>query len=375
MKVGMITCWYKNLSMANYAYNLCAALGDQVKVKIVTSHCMCWERFIKRKEVFQGECELASFPPYLFVAENPQSPIIFRLLLYLFMSALQFLRGITYLSKCKDCDIIHYQQTAAYSFGMVPLCMILLIPTQKKRIVTVHRLDMLSKRKFFNRLYKNADCIIVHSKEMRKKMLALGIAASKVRLIPHGAQLPPLTKVPRRYITFFGAPRENKGFLTILQALKILKDEGRKIFLHIYGIYSEAEKEMAIKEATDLGVSDQLIWGGKLSEVEFDHKMQESILTLAPYLGTVSGSSIITRAMGNATPIIASNIGGIPEYLGNAGLLIPPNDARALASAIVRLLDDASLRQKLSEECRKKARAFSWKTVGKMTLKVYYECK
>jgi D-inositol-3-phosphate glycosyltransferase len=275
---------------------------------------------------------------------------------------------------CKDCDIIHYEQTHALPFGIAPLYMLLSIPIQKKRIVTVHRFGVLSSLKFFSYAYRKADRIIVHSNDMQKKLLSFNVPASKIVLVPHGATLPPLQSGHRKEITFFGAPLETKGFLTILQALKLLRHQGRVLHLHIYGIYGEREKDKAVDEANRVGVSDLLVWGGRLSEVDFDRKMQESIFTLAPYSAATSGSSVVTRAMGNATPIIASTLGGIPEYLGGTGLMIPPNNPEALALAMIKLLDDPSLREKLSEEERKRAETFSWGTVAEETLNIYYQC-
>jgi len=372
MKVGMITCWYKNVSTANYSYNLCTALSKYVDIKIISAPCMCWRYFVGEKDVFQSECEITYFPPYVHALEAEGSPKLFRIFLNLAMMTLQLLRGISYLAKCKDVDLIHYQQTAAYSFGMVPLLIVLAIPTQKRRVVTIHRLGLLTK--FLSCLYRNADGIIVHSSDMKSKLLSFGVPEYKIRLVPHGAAIPPLLYLPRKEITFFGQPSEDKGFFTILLALKFLKDRGRMLRLYVYSIYSEMEKERAIKMADELGVSDLISWGGLLSESEFDRKMQQSIFTLAPYTRYVSGSSIVTRAMGNATPIIASNVGGIPEHLGDGGLLIPKNDPEALAKAMIKLIEDETLREMLSEKGRRRAEAISWDNIAKITIGIYREC-
>ena len=374
MKIGVITCWYKDLSMANYSYNLQAALGSRVDLQIVSAPCVCWQRFVGIKDVFQGNCEFSSFPPYLPILETDSAPKILRPLVFLTRLLLQLLRGISYLAKCKDCDIIHYQQSSAFQFGIGPIYMLLSIPTSKKRIVTVHWLQPLNRLEFFYRSYKNADRIIVHSSDMQKRILSFGVPASKIRIVPHGASLPPLIGLPRKEITFFGAPNEGKGFLTILRALKLLKDKSREVQLHIYGIYSEEEKSKAINDAVTIGVADMLVWKGRLSEADFDRKMQESMFTLAPYLSHVSGSSIITRAMGSATPIIASRVGGIPEYLGRGGLLVKPDAPEALASAMIKLIDNESLRQSLSDEARRKAETFAWDKVAEMAFEIYYEC-
>lgn len=371
MKVGIITCWYKNLSTANYSYNLCTALSKKVDLKIVSSHCSCIRYFVDKKDIFQSRCEIVSFPPYIYVLEPDNMPKIFHFISRLIMLLLQFLRGIVYLTKCKDVDIIHYQQTSAYPFGMAPLSIILMVPTKKIRVVTVHRFGLLSG--LLSHLYRNADKIIVHSSDMKRKLKSFGVPESKIALVPHGAEFPSLMKLPRKEITFFGSPSEAKGFPTILRALKLLKNQRRKLHLNVYGFYTEEEKNKAIGWAKNIGVSDMLIWGGRLSEEEFRRKMQQSIFTLAVYQYYVSGSSLITRALGNATPVIASRVGGIPEYLGDAGLLVPKNDPEALATAMTELLDNELLGRRLAEEGRKRAKAISWDNIAKITLNIYYE--
>ena len=61
---------------------------------------------------------------------------------------------------------------------------------------------------------------------------------------------------------------------------------------------------------------------------------------------------MLAEAMASGRPVIASRAGGIPEVVddGKTGLLVPPDDATALARALARLIDDAPLRDKLGAE-------------------------
>ncbi len=374
MKVAMVTCWYKDISMANYSSNLENASDKTIDWQVVSAHCGCSKRYSGRKNFLQSKCKFVSYPPYVPALEATTGPRALHSLISGATLFLESLRGIAYVAKCKDSDIIHYQQSTAASFGIISLYGLLSIPTQKKCIVTVHSIDPMSRFKVLSRSYKKADRILVHSNEMKEKLMSMDVPESKIRLVPHGTKLPPLLKTSRKEITFFGSPIKVKGFWTILSALKILKDQDRNVHLNIYGIYSSAEKNEAINEATRVAVSDLLVWGDRLSETDFDRKMQESMFTLAVYSFTVSGSSIVTRAMGNATPVIASNIGGISEYLGDGGLMVPPDDPNALASAMVKLLDDPSLREIFSTVARRRAEKFSWDRVAEMTAGIYYEC-
>jgi hypothetical protein len=78
-----------------------------------------------------------------------------------------------------------------------------------------------------------------------------------------------------------GAPQEHKGFMTILEALKILKSKNIIVKVSIYGFYNDSEKNKMELQAMIRGVSDCLVWGGRLNETDFDKKLQQSLITLA----------------------------------------------------------------------------------------------
>lgn len=286
---------------------------------------------------------------------------------------MHLIRGGSFLSKCKPCDIIHYQQSSPFSFGFLPLIPLILIPTSSKKVITIHSLDKTNFPKLLSLVYNKADAIIVHSESLKSEIVAMGIDPSRIRLIPHGVTIPPVLSKNRYEITFFGAPVKHKGAFVLLEALKILKENGEKTKIHFYGICSASEIESFLTRARELGVSEDVVWGGRLSEHEFDRKMQSSMFTFAIYVAPVSGSSIVTRAMANAAPIITTGVGGLAEYLKNFAIIIPPNDPKALASAISRLKDDSKLRAQLGKLARTASYSISWENVSKRNLEVYLD--
>lgn len=72
-------------------------------------------------------------------------------------------------------------------------------------------------------------------------------------------------------------------------------------------------------------------------------------------------AGVVLEAMACGTPVIASDVGGFPDMIepDRSGLLFPPHDAAALARAIIRLLTDDSLRERLAAGARKRAETFS----------------
>jgi glycosyltransferase involved in cell wall biosynthesis len=140
----------------------------------------------------------------------------------------------------------------------------------------------------------------------------------------------------------------------------------------VYGIYGEEAEQTAKKEAQRNNVEDQIQWYGRLSELEFDEKMQETLFTFAIYPDPVWGSAIITRAMMNGTPVIATPLGGSSEYLGDTGTYVPPNDPPALAVSIRSLLEDRGLREDLGKKVRQRALQYlSWDAIAEQTIRIY----
>src|SRR5207244_10698868 len=66
------------------------------------------------------------------------------------------------------------------------------------------------------------------------------------------------------------------------------------------------------------------------------------------------------EAMARGCPVVASDAGALPEVVGDAGLLVPPGDADALAGALGRLLDDDALAASLGAAGHRRAATFTW---------------
>ena len=72
---------------------------------------------------------------------------------------------------------------------------------------------------------------------------------------------------------------------------------------------------------------------------------------------------VITEALARGVPVIASDVGGVPEALGNGGILVTPDDAGALAEALRAWLTDADLRARLRAAARERRAALQpWST-------------
>jgi len=78
------------------------------------------------------------------------------------------------------------------------------------------------------------------------------------------------------------------------------------------------------------------------------------------------------EAMACGTPVVTSNLSALPEVVGDAGVLVDPQDVDALAVAMWRILSDEQLRASLIDKGFKRAAVFSWDKAAQETLSLYH---
>jgi glycosyltransferase involved in cell wall biosynthesis len=79
------------------------------------------------------------------------------------------------------------------------------------------------------------------------------------------------------------------------------------------------------------------------------------------------------EAMACGTPVISTNVSSIPEVVGDAGILVSPTDVEELSDAMLRVLDNETLKAQLSEKGLKQASKFSWRATAEKTVELYNE--
>src|SRR5437763_12424625 len=99
---------------------------------------------------------------------------------------------------------------------------------------------------------------------------------------------------------------------------------------------------------------------GFVSQQERTEELLKAKAFVAPSLGGESFGMVLTEAFACATPVVASDIPGYRDVMtAETGVLVPPDDPRALAEATIGLLGNESRRQQLAAGARPRARAYS----------------
>lgn len=120
----------------------------------------------------------------------------------------------------------------------------------------------------------------------------------------------------------------------------------------------------------ELGLTDSIVVTGYVHGDDIPVLMSGAELFVYVSLYEGFGLSVL-EAMSCGAPVVASDVSSIPEVVGDAGILVDPTDERAIASAMVDVIDDRELNSTLRARATSQAARFSWKRTVEETLKVY----
>lgn len=160
-----------------------------------------------------------------------------------------------------------------------------------------------------------------------------------------------------------------KGIAILLKAARDILRRGKDVYFIIVGEgYSKTELQ---NMAADSSISERVKFLG------FWDNLQEIYSTLDIFvLPSISeGFPIVNlEAMASGLPVVATNVGGVPEAIINNvnGILVPPNNKNALRDAILILINNKELREKMGEAGRCNAiKYFNEKDMAKKIFEIY----
>lgn len=205
-----------------------------------------------------------------------------------------------------------------------------------------------------HKLYSNADIYICPSKALSKLVIKSGIPEEKVTVINNFVSNSYLAKEPnydnKGYFLFAGRLTREKGVHYLLHAMAKLPD----INLRIAGTGSQQEE---LKElAKELNLKNVEFIGFK-SGKDLEDEYTNCIASILPCNWFENFGVALLESFISGKPIIASNIGGIPEIIdhGQNGLLVEPGNIDQIAESIKKINDDKQLAVTMGQHARQKA--------------------
>ena len=178
-------------------------------------------------------------------------------------------------------------------------------------------------------------------------------------------------------ILFVGRHIERKGICYLIEAAKYLPRDQFEIRIVGVGDLTEELKKLASESATPN--SADIIFTGKLSPEALANEYRTANVFTLPAIVDSKGDTeglgvVLIEAMELDLPIVASNVGGIPDVVvdGVSGILVPEKDPEALASAYKRLAAEPELVKQLLAGSRKRiAECFTWDGIIERQIAVY----
>ncbi|MCM2465812.1 glycosyltransferase family 4 protein [Methanoculleus oceani] len=221
--------------------------------------------------------------------------------------------------------------------------------------------------------------IIVHGKNLKDVLLSRGIPEAKIAVIPHG-DYSYYTKwrdesieSNGETILFFGSIKEYKGLRYLIKAVPAVCSHHPKANVIIAGggdfsKYETMEEYRKYKSVFE-------VHNDYIPDEDIAPLFQRATVVVLPYIDA-SQSGIIPIAYAFRKPVIVTDVGSIAEVVeqGKTGIIIPPKDEKALADAIIAVLND----KQACDEMAQNAYAFmkenlSWATIAKRMHAVYHE--
>lgn len=275
-----------------------------------------------------------------------------------------------------DAVLIQYPLPAMFYFGIVKRIFggVLFITYQGNDAHDLSLWNPLEQR-LVRFLLEKADLVVGVSRTLLSKVESVlsGVQIKRSQLLPNGAPLDVIEAVdggktdpdlPSDYLLTAGHLIHRKGIDVVIASLREAKR--RDVHLQLVVAGDGPERESLVRQAREQGVSDQVRFLGNQSHGQV-LSLMKSCLVFVLASRAEGMPLVIAEAMACGKAVIASNVDGVPEIVqdGTTGILVPPEDPGALASGLIRLCSDATLREMLARRGKEWAcREYNWEVIA-----------
>jgi len=220
------------------------------------------------------------------------------------------------------------------------------------------------------RLPRAAHGATVNTTFLRDRLIAGGVPASRIALVPNGAEYddaPPAR--PASQVAYVGA------MSTVAHGVDLLIDAFALVAARVPDarllMIGDGDDRPALQERADrLGIADRIRWCGNLPRARARALLAGAACSVDPVRDEdamrARSPLKIVESLAAGVPVVTGDVGDRRIVLGaasaeaQAGLLVPPGDAAALADAVARILEDDDLRARLADGARTRRAAYRW---------------
>lgn len=202
------------------------------------------------------------------------------------------------------------------------------------------------------KIFDNVDIFTVPNVMMKNNLMDWGLPEQKIKIIHNPFDFSGL--VPnyqyRNYFVFYGLIAQQKGVLTLLRAMRQVKDSQLLMFGKGPGV-EDVKRYIKENKLENVRLDTELRWGKKLRKI-----ISNAMFVISPSEWLEPSAYMNYESMALGKPVIASRIGGNIELISEEknGLLFEPGNAKELAEKINFLLKNRYLIEKFGRNARLK---------------------
>jgi len=234
---------------------------------------------------------------------------------------------------------------------------------------------------------RNATLVVTIGKYSRRKIQQFyNVDPAKIRIVPNGVDTQRFQPTgdcrkvrqrirarDRQIVLFVGRLIPRKGLGYLVEAAKLIAKERRETLFVIVG--NGPIRNRLVSDVENAGLKGNFVFLGDVNDEELPKLYRCCDVFVLPSIQEGQGIALL-EAQASAKPVMAFNVSGVTEALrdGETGLLVKPADSGELAEALLRLLSDKSLREKMGASGREfVSRELSWDVTARKMLSVYRE--
>lgn len=233
---------------------------------------------------------------------------------------------------------------------------------------------LMIQRQLWQRWRNAFNVVVALSYGMKNRLESDGITHIKVVYngVAEREERPPLNNPPT--VAYAGRLSKEKGIDVLFKAFAKVVSFLPNVKLMIAG---EGKEETNLRQlAQKLDINDNITWLGYLTRNDLENVFNQAWLQVVPSVWDEPFGNVTTEAMMRGTGVVASAVGAQPEIIENGvtGILVPPNDVQSLFDALLKLLQNQELAEKMGKAGRQRAiLEFSEKRRTDNFLKIYQQ--
>lgn len=173
-------------------------------------------------------------------------------------------------------------------------------------------------------------------------------------------------------VGYIGRLMPQKGVLVLIDALARIKSENWRLLV----VGDGTERRTMERKLAEYGLRDRCRFVGAVQYDETPQYFQKIDVLAMPTITTKKireqFGRVLIEAMSCRVPVVGSTCGAIPEVIGDAGIVVPENDATALAEALRSVMRDKNLQKKLADAGQRRVEEnFTWERVAEQIFSLY----